>query len=187
MRHRVKSKKLNRDTHHRKALFRNLVRSLVEHGSITTTEIKAKEAKRIADKLIGKSKDNSLATRRELHSFFGKRDVVNTLVDQVGPTFTKQPSGFTKITKLGTRRGDNAQMAKLELVEKPEKTGSLRNTEAVSERGKVAALRVKDKTKQNKAKATSSAKTKVVAKATVKAKSPAKKATNLTRKEKVGK
>lgn len=187
MRHRVKSKKLNRDTHHRKALFRNLVRSLVEHGSITTTEIKAKEAKRIADKLIGKSKDSSLATRRELHSFFGKRDVVNTLVDQVGPTFTKQPSGFTKITKLGTRRGDNAQMAKLELVEKPEKTGSLRNTEAVSERGKVAALKSKDKVKQNKAKATGKVAKTAKATSPAKATNSAKKTTSSTKKEKAGK
>ncbi len=153
MKHRVKTKKFNRDTNNRKALLRNLVRQLVEHGEITTTEAKAKETRKIADKLIGKARDNSLATRRQLHTFFGKRDVVNTLVDRVAPVFAKRDSGFTKITELGSRRGDNTKMVKLELVEKPAVTGSLKNTEkkavqAGSPKTKVS--RVKAPAKQTK-------------------------------------
>lgn len=130
MRHRIKDKKFNRDANSRKALFKNLVRSLVEKGSITTTQAKAKETKRIADKLIGKAKVDSIATRRNLHRFFGARDVVNTLVDKIAPQFEDRVSGFTRITKVGVRRGDNTTMAELSLIKKPETVGSLKNTEA---------------------------------------------------------
>ena len=117
MRHRQKTKQLGRDTKSRKALLRNLVRSLVEHGEVETTEAKAKEVKRWADKLIGKAKDDSLVTRRQLHSFFGKRDVVNTLVDRVAPAMKDRISGFSTIKKLGKRRGDNSDLVKLSLIE----------------------------------------------------------------------
>lgn len=130
MKHRVKIKKFNRDTKSRKALFKNLVRSLVETGSIVTTESKAKEARRIADKLIGKAKDDSLETRRTLHRFFGTRDVVNTLVDRIAPEFADRVSGFTRITKVGVRRGDNSDMAELSLVKAPDTIGSLKNKDA---------------------------------------------------------
>lgn len=130
MRHRSKIKKFNRDTKSRKALFKNLVRSLVEQGSIVTTEAKAKEAKRIADKLIGKAKDDSLATRRTLHRFFGARDVVNTLVDRIAPEFSDRVSGFTRVTKVGVRRGDNTPIAKLSLVKTPETVGTLKAVKA---------------------------------------------------------
>jgi large subunit ribosomal protein L17 len=127
MRHRSTSKKLNRDTKSRKALFRGLVRSLVETGSIVTTEVKAKEIKRIADKLIGKAKTDSLETRRNLHKFFGVRDVVNTLVEKIAPEFSDRVSGFTRVTKLGVRRGDNTPMAKLSLIKMPQEIGTLKN------------------------------------------------------------
>ncbi len=130
MRHRVQKRKFNRDTNNRKALLRNLVRQLVEHGSITTSEAKAKETKRVADKLIGKAKTDNLATRRKLHTFFGKRDVVNTLIERVAPVFTKRKSGFTRIVKIGSRRGDNSPVVKLELVEQRELLHTLRNPEA---------------------------------------------------------
>jgi len=133
MRHRIQDKKFNRDSNSRKALFKNLVRSLVEKGSITTTEAKAKEAKRIADKLIGKAKTDSTATRRNLHRFFGRRDVVNTLVDKIAPQFTDRVSGFTRVKKAGVRRGDNTQLAELSLVKQPETIGTLKNTEAKKE------------------------------------------------------
>lgn len=127
MKHRVKIKKLNRDTKARKALFKGLVRSLVEKGTIVTTTSKAKEASRIADKLIGKAKTDTLETRRTLHRFFGTRDVVNTLVDRIAPEFTDRISGFTRITKIGVRRGDNSDMAELSLVKAPDTIGSLKN------------------------------------------------------------
>ncbi len=123
MRHRVKVNKFNRDTKHRESLFKNLVRSLVEHGSITTTEPKAKEVKRLADRLIGKAKTDSVHMRRQLHEIFGKRDVVNTLVDRIAPLFTDRVSGFTTLTAAGTRRGDNTRMVEISLVLKPEVAG----------------------------------------------------------------
>ncbi|MBT4123895.1 MAG: 50S ribosomal protein L17 [Candidatus Pacebacteria bacterium] len=118
MRHRRKIKHFNRDTKSRKALLRNLLRSLVEHGEVVTTEAKAKEIKRWADKLISKAQNDTLATRRQLHSFFGKRDIVNTLVDRVAPAMKDRKSGFSSISKIGTRRGDNADVVKLSLMEK---------------------------------------------------------------------
>lgn len=127
MRHRVKGKHLNRDANHRKMLLRNLVRSLIEVGEITTTEAKAKETKRIADKLIGKARVDSTANRRVLHNFFGKRDVVNTLVDRVAPVFKERVSGFTTLKSSGVRRGDNTKLMTLALLEKPEGVGTLKN------------------------------------------------------------
>jgi large subunit ribosomal protein L17 len=151
MRHRRHVKRLNRDTNHRKMLFRNLVRSLVESGEIVTTEVKAKETQRIADKLIGKAKTDSLATRRTLHQFFGRRDVVNTLVDTVAPVFATRVSGFTRITTVGTRRGDNTKVVTLSLVEKPAKLGTLKKaaTEKVATAGQKEA-KVSDETKATK-------------------------------------
>jgi large subunit ribosomal protein L17 len=127
MRHRVQSLQLNRDTNHRKHLLRNLVRELVEHGAIVTTKVKAKETRRIADKLINKALTDSITTRRLLHRFFGKRDVVNTLVDRVAPAMKGRVSGFTTISNVGLRRGDNTEMVKLQLVAMPERAGSLRS------------------------------------------------------------
>lgn len=127
MRHRVKTSQFGRSTKPRKALIQGMLRSLIEHGSVTTNQEKAKEIKRWADKLIGKAKTDTLASRRQLHAFFGKRDVVNTLVERVAPAMGKRISGFTTITRLGKRRGDNAQMVKLSLIEQPEHLGSLKN------------------------------------------------------------
>jgi large subunit ribosomal protein L17 len=132
MRHRVQKRHFNRDTKHRKHLLRNLVRELVEHGSIKTTEAKAKETRRLADKLISKARDNSIATRRVLHRFFGKRDVVNTLVDRVAPAMKDRVSGFTTMKSVGVRRGDNTELVQLELLVKPERVGTLKNEKKVA-------------------------------------------------------
>lgn len=126
MRHRVKVNKFNRDTKHRESLFKNLVRALVEHGTITTTEQKAKEVKRLADRLIGKAKTDSIATRRLLHTFFGKRDVVNTLVESIAPLFTDRVSGFTRLTQVGLRRGDNTKLVQISLVVERPNPGTLK-------------------------------------------------------------
>ncbi|MCB9813034.1 MAG: 50S ribosomal protein L17 [Pseudomonadales bacterium] len=130
MRHRIKAKHFNRDSNARKALFKNLVRSLVEHGFIVTTESKAKEIKRISDKIISKAKVDSVATRRLLHRFFGRRDVVNTLVDRIAPEFSDRNSGFTSIEDVGLRRGDNTKLSKLSLVKMPVRMHSLKNAES---------------------------------------------------------
>lgn len=127
MRHRVATKTFNRNTKQRKALLVNLVRQLVEHGEITTTKEKAKEIKRIADKMIHKAKVDTIAVRRGLHSFFGKRDVVNTLVERVAPLMADRVSGFTTSYIIGERRGDNTTMVKLSLVAKPEVVHTLKN------------------------------------------------------------
>lgn len=123
MRHRVKVNKFNRDTKHRESLFKNLVRALVEHGSITTTEQKAKEVKRLADRLISTAKTDSVHTRRQLHEYFGKRDVVNTLVDKIAPLFPDRTSGFTTLVAAGIRRGDNTRLFSVSLVNMPEVLG----------------------------------------------------------------
>ncbi|MEA2056938.1 MAG: 50S ribosomal protein L17 [Patescibacteria group bacterium] len=129
MRHRVKKKTLGRATDHRNSLFRNLARQVITHGSIQTTKPKAKEVQRILDKLITKAKKNDLNARRNLHRFFGKRDVVNALVDRVAPATKDRKSGFCSVTELGKRKGDNAVMARLELIDKPEGLGSLDKVE----------------------------------------------------------
>jgi ribosomal protein L17 len=125
MRHRVASKQLNRDTKHREALAKNMIRALVEHGRIQTTMAKAKVVQRIADKMVTKAKQGDVAARRGLHEVFGKRDVVNTLVDRVAPAFKNRTSGFTRITAIGTRAGDNTLMVELSWVDQPETVGTL--------------------------------------------------------------
>lgn len=154
MRHGIKSKHFNRDVHSRKALLRELVTAVVKHGEIKTTMPKAKEVRRIADRLIHKAQTDSVATRRTLHRFFGKRDVVNTLVERVAPAMTDRASGFTRISSQGKRRGDNALMVTLALVTKPEVTGTLK-----------AGKKAEVEAKETKAKPT---KKKPVAKKTVK-------------------
>lgn len=127
MRHRVSGRKFGRDTKARVALFKALARELVLHGTVTTTEAKGKELKRLADKLVGRAKTDSLITRRTLHRFFGKRDIVNTLVERVAPTFSDRTSGFTRIEKSGVRAGDNTQLVTISWVVKPEIVGSFAN------------------------------------------------------------
>jgi large subunit ribosomal protein L17 len=126
MRHRVKKTFFNRGTKHRQAMLRGGVRNLILHGKISTTMAKAKEFKRLTDKIIHKAMNDSVASRRKLHQFFGKRDIVNTLVEQVAPSFKDRKSGFTRITKQGRRRGDNTEMVKLELIVKRDDAGTFK-------------------------------------------------------------
>jgi large subunit ribosomal protein L17 len=119
MRHRVADKKFNRDANERKALLSGLLRALVERGTIVTTRARAKVLKRLADRVIGQAKDSSLASRRLLHTTFGKRDVVNTLVDVIAPAMKDRNSGYTTMSVIGSRRGDNTTMVKMALVNIP--------------------------------------------------------------------
>jgi large subunit ribosomal protein L17 len=116
MRHRVKGKKLGRDSAQRKALLRNLVTSFLEKERIRTTLAKAKAAKPIAEKMITLGKNNSLQSRRLALRFIYKRDVVKKLFDDIGPRFSERPGGYTRIVKIGPRDGDGADMAILELI-----------------------------------------------------------------------
>lgn len=156
MRHKIKDKKFNRDSNHRKALLRNLVRSVVEHGSITTTVPKAKETKRQIDRLFAKALVDSVSNRRLIHSFFGKRDVVNTIFDKIMPVMGDRKSGFTRITQAGVRRGDNVQMVTLSLVSMPESIGTLKRLvepktkEVKSDSPKVKKTEKKEKNSEEK-------------------------------------
>ena len=136
MRHRVKKKTLNRDTKNRKALLRELSRSLVEHGSIVTVEAKAKEVKRQMDKMLSKAIKGDLSSRRILHRYFGKRDVVNTLVDKIAPQMGDRKSGFTTIETIGIRRGDASKMSRLSFVVDIEGLGSLKASKQQPETSK---------------------------------------------------
>jgi large subunit ribosomal protein L17 len=121
MRHRINGKKLSLDHDQRKALFKNLINSLILHGQIKTTEAKAKAVRRLAEKLITKGKEQTLHARRLIAAFLQNKKAVNKIVDELAPLFKKRPGGYTRIVRLGERRGDNAPIVRLELVEKPEK------------------------------------------------------------------
>lgn len=120
MKHRVAGKKLARSRSHRKALFRNLLSALILHGEIKTTESKAKATRRLFDRLVSKGKSGTLHARRIVAAFLNNKKAVNKLVDEIAPKFKDRPGGFTRMIRLGRRRGDDAMMVKLELVEKPE-------------------------------------------------------------------
>lgn len=127
-RHGIKGRQLNRSTHQRKALFKGLLNSLIEQEEIQTTNAKAKAIQGVFDKLVAKSKLGTIHVRRLLHAFLGDQKTVSKLVDDIAPRMKERPSGFTRIVKLGLRRGDNAQLVKMSLVElkpvevaKPEK------------------------------------------------------------------
>ena len=116
MRHRVKGKKLRRDSAQRKALLRSLVTSFLEKERIRTTLAKAKATRPIAEKMITLAKKNSLYSRRLALRFIYKREVVKKLFSEIGPRFSERPGGYTRIIKIGPRAGDGAEMAFLELV-----------------------------------------------------------------------
>lgn len=161
MRHRVSHKHFNRDYKERQSLLKSLVRSLIVEGEITTTVPKAKETKRIADRLIHRAQTDTVATRRWLHRFFGRRDVVNTLVERVAPAMKERQSGFTTVSQVANRRGDNASMATLSLMTKPAITGTLKNP------AKKSSTVVKSATKAKPAAAKPAAKPAKVAKSSV--------------------
>lgn len=144
MRHRRKGKKLNRNTSQRKALFRSLIQSLIIYEEIKTTETKAKVVKRLIDKLIAKAKKGSLHVRRQILAFLPNKKAANKLVDEIAPRFKKRSSGFTRFIRLGKRRGDNAMIVRMELVEKRPKTISkVKKTRSLS--GLQRAKRAKDR------------------------------------------
>lgn len=120
MRHRMSNRKLNRTSSHRAALLRNLANALLRHEVITTTLPKAKELRRVAEPLITLGKKPSLANRRLAFDRTRDRDIVGKLFDDLGPRFMNRPGGYVRILKYGFRKGDNAPMALVELVDRPE-------------------------------------------------------------------
>ncbi|HPF58377.1 MAG TPA: 50S ribosomal protein L17 [Candidatus Competibacteraceae bacterium] len=120
MRHRKIGRKLNRTSSHRKAMLRNMAASLFTHELIRTTLPKAKELRRVAEPLITLSKDDSVAHRRLVFDRLRDRDVVTKLFNELGPRYQARPGGYLRILKCGFRAGDNAPMAYVELVDRPE-------------------------------------------------------------------
>ncbi len=120
MRHRVSGRKLNRTTSHRRAMFRNQLASFIQHERIRTTLPKAKELRPLAEKMITQGKRDSLHARRLVRRWVDDRSLIKKLFDDIAPRFAERPGGYTRIIKLGPRRGDAAEMAILEFVEKGE-------------------------------------------------------------------
>jgi len=129
MKNRFPGKKLSLNSSQRKALFKNLINSLVIHGQIRTTEAKAMAVRRLVEKLITRGKEQTLHARRLIAAFLQNKKAVNKIVDELAPLFKKRPGGYTRIVRLGERKGDNAPMVKLELVEKPEQKKTKKATE----------------------------------------------------------
>jgi len=120
MRHRHSGRKLNRTDAHRNAMFRNMAVSLVEHEVIKTTLPKAKELRRVIEPLITKAKSDSVAQRRLAFSRLRDKAAVGKLFTELGPRYKDRPGGYLRILKCGFRSGDNAPMALVELVDRPE-------------------------------------------------------------------
>jgi large subunit ribosomal protein L17 len=119
MRHMKSGRKLNRNSSHRKAMFRNMATSLFEHEIIKTTVPKAKELRRVAEPLITLAKEDSVAHRRLAFSRLRDRDAVTKLFNELGPRYVERPGGYLRILKCGYRAGDKAPMAYVELVDRP--------------------------------------------------------------------
>src|SRR5215208_7003344 len=138
MRHGMANRKLGRTSSHRNAMFRNQLASLIESERIITTLPKAKELRPIAEKLITLAKNDSVHARRQAFRQVADNELIAKLFDTIGPRFSTRPGGYTRIMKLGARRGDAAEMAILELVERsPEKTEA-KETESKEKPGKKA-------------------------------------------------
>jgi len=121
MRHRLSGRQLGRNASHRKAMFRNMVISLVEHELIKTTLPKAKELRRFAEPLSTGAKGESVANRRLAFARLNNKEAVGKLFSQLGPRYNVRPGGYVRILKCGFRSGDKAPMAYVELVDRPAK------------------------------------------------------------------
>lgn len=122
MRHKVSGRRLGRTTSHRKASLQNMAVSLFQHELIRTTVPKAKELRRVAEPLITRAKEDSLANRRLVFSRLRDRDMTQKLFLELGPRYQKRPGGYLRILRCGFRPGDSAPMAFVELVDRPAAT-----------------------------------------------------------------
>jgi large subunit ribosomal protein L17 len=117
MRHRRAGRQLRRTSEQKLALMRNLATSLIEHGAIETTEAKAKELRPFVEKLITKAKTGTLHSRRLAGRHIQKREAADKLFQEIGPRYATRKGGYTRILKTGHRKGDGADMARIELIE----------------------------------------------------------------------
>jgi large subunit ribosomal protein L17 len=119
MRHRLGLRKLNRTSSHRLAMLRNMITSLLRHEAIKTTLPKAKELRRVAEPILTLGKNPSLANRRLAFARLRDREMVTKLFDELGPRYATRNGGYSRILKFGFRKGDNAPMALIELLDRP--------------------------------------------------------------------
>lgn len=119
MRHRLGLRKLNRTSSHRLAMLRNMTVSLLRHEAIKTTLPKAKELRRVAEPILTLGKNPSLANRRLAFARLRDREIVTKLFDELGPRYATRNGGYSRILKYGFRKGDNAPMALIELMDRP--------------------------------------------------------------------
>jgi large subunit ribosomal protein L17 len=169
MRHRHGLRKLNRTSSHRLAMLRNMTNSLLTHEVIKTTLPKAKELRRVAEPLITLGKTPTLANRRLAFDRLRDRDVVTKLFDELGPRYGARPGGYLRILKFGFRIGDNAAMALVELMDRPEPGAATEDDAAES---KEAAKVAKAKKAAKPEKTAKTAKTPKAAKTARTAKTP---------------
>ena len=120
MRHKMSGRKLGKKSQHRKAMFSNMAASLIKHEQIKTTLPKAKELRRVAEPLITLAKTDSVANRRLAFSRLRDKEAVGNLFTTLGPRYSARPGGYLRILKCGFRPGDNAPMAYVELVDRPQ-------------------------------------------------------------------
>ena len=119
MRHRKSGRKFNRNSSHRKAMFKNLTSALVEHEAIKTTLPKAKELRGVVEPLITLAKNDSVANRRLAFARIRDKEAVKKLFEEIGPRYESRPGGYTRVLKCGFRAGDSAPMAFIEFVDRP--------------------------------------------------------------------
>ena len=117
MRHRVRGRKLGRTTAHRTAMFRNQIASLMKSEGIVTTLPKAKELRPIAEKMVTQARTDTVHSRRQVRRWLTDRDLIKKLFEEISPRYADRPGGYLRITKLGPRKGDGAELARIEFVE----------------------------------------------------------------------
>lgn len=152
------TRKLGRPTAHRQAMLRGMVTALLDNGSIETTLTRAKEVRSLTEKMITLGKKNTLAAKRAAMAFVTKEDVVKKLFDTIAPEYADRNGGYTRMYKLGPRRGDGAEMALIKLVadekaaeEKKESKKAAKKTEAKAEEAKVEEVKAEEATEETKA------------------------------------
>jgi len=147
MRHLKAGRKLNRTSAHRRALFRNLVTSILDREQVKTTDAKAKAVRPLVDHVITLGKRGTLHARRQALAFVRSEDVVKKLFDEVAARFKERNGGYTRVVKLGVRRGDAAPMSMIELVDR----GDTSKSEADKKRERRARTRQRKEEKQQRA------------------------------------
>jgi len=142
MRHRRIGRKLGVTTKHRKSMLRNMVTDLFRNGKLKTTDTRAKEIRRVAEKIITLAKEDTLQKRRQAGAFVRDKEVLKKLFDELAQRFKERPGGYTRITKLGFRKGDNTPISIIELVEEEYKPNKKKKAKAAPK--KTAKASVKD-------------------------------------------